>query len=249
MPITSPSSMPMWLPTGHRNGGGLSSAADAEHDVTTAALQYRDSTDTADLILSSAITKRLDASWAVGTDQGGLDTGSIANNTWYYAWVIRRPDTGVVDILWSASASSPTMPTSYTQKALIRGGAAAVLTDGSANIRPFSNIGSRFRFLTHLDELNTSTMPADGSALTVSAPACACEWIGLARAMRAGTSAYFGLYSTLQGITRRGWNTIVDDGFQLTIMTNNQQLLIYNNATSNWSTIIVSTLGWNDTGV
>lgn len=81
--------------------------------------------------LASAMTKNLTSNWAAGTGNGGLDTGSIANNTWYYPWLIMNLNTFAVDVLWSASASSPTMPSGYTIKRRIRG---AVLTDGSGSI-------------------------------------------------------------------------------------------------------------------
>jgi hypothetical protein len=70
------------------------------------------------MYLSSLITKRLDANWAVGTNQGGLDTGVVANGT-YHVYVIKRIDTGVVDVLYSLSATAPTMPANYTKKQLI----------------------------------------------------------------------------------------------------------------------------------
>lgn len=63
----------------------------------------------------AAITKRLDAAWAVGTNQGGLDTGAIANAD-YYIWLIARSDTGVVDALFSLSSTAPTMPANYDFK-------------------------------------------------------------------------------------------------------------------------------------
>jgi hypothetical protein len=59
--------------------------------------------------------------------------GTPDASTWYYLWLIQRPDTGVVDALFSESASAPTMPSGYTRKRLI----GAVLTDGSANITEF----------------------------------------------------------------------------------------------------------------
>lgn len=65
--------------------------------------------------LTSALTKRSDASWAVGNNQGALDTGTIGNNT-YYIHEIQRPDTGVTDALISLSLTAPTMPTGYTRK-------------------------------------------------------------------------------------------------------------------------------------
>lgn len=37
---------------------------------------------------------------------GALDTGTIANNTWYHVWVIQHVDTGIVDVLISANATA-----------------------------------------------------------------------------------------------------------------------------------------------
>ncbi len=70
------------------------------------------------MTLASALTKQLDAAWAVGTAAGGLDTGSIGNSD-YYIWLILRSDTGVVDALFSLSPTAPTMPTNYDYKRLI----------------------------------------------------------------------------------------------------------------------------------
>jgi len=70
------------------------------------------------LITVAAITKRLDAGWTVGSAQGCLDTGSIADTS-YHLWAIKRVDTGVTDVLCSASATSPTLPSNYTDKKLI----------------------------------------------------------------------------------------------------------------------------------
>jgi hypothetical protein len=93
----------------------------------------RSSDDTVNIVLASTINKRLDAAWAVGSAAGGLDTGARASNQFYYLWVIRRSDTGVVDGLFSLSATSPTMPANYDAKQRI----GWVRTDGSSNIREF----------------------------------------------------------------------------------------------------------------
>lgn len=79
----------------------------------------------------SALTKRIDATWAAGTNQGGLDTGTVANNTPYYCFAIYNPTTLASDILISASKSSPTLPSGFTKKCYI----GACHTNGSANIR------------------------------------------------------------------------------------------------------------------
>lgn len=105
---------------GHIDGLTLSNnSTDATNDIDIAAGEAASTeTNPVLMVLASALTKRLDASWAVGTGNGGLDTGSVANAK-YYVWLIRRSDTGVVDALFSTSNSSPTMPTNYDQKRLI----------------------------------------------------------------------------------------------------------------------------------
>lgn len=97
-------------------------ALDATNDIDIAAGSAVDSTGAVSMLLATALGKRIDAAWAVGgtpaVPVGGLDTGAVGNNT-YYIWLIRRPDTGVVDALFSLSASAPTMPANYTQMARI----------------------------------------------------------------------------------------------------------------------------------
>ncbi len=101
--------------SGHINGLTYSNnGTDATNDIDIAAGGCMDATN-AFWIALSAITKRLDATWSVGTNQGGLDTGSIANAD-YFIWAIARSDTGVTDVLFSASATSPTMPADYDFK-------------------------------------------------------------------------------------------------------------------------------------
>lgn len=50
--------------------------------------------------------------WVVGTNQGGLDTGTVKTG-FYAVHLIQRSDTGVVDVLFSLSAGGPTSPTNY----------------------------------------------------------------------------------------------------------------------------------------
>ena len=69
--------------------------SDATNDIDIATAFTAADGDGCPLILTSGLAKRLDAAWAVGTNQGGFDTGSIANTT-YHLWLIRRADSGVV---------------------------------------------------------------------------------------------------------------------------------------------------------
>ncbi len=107
------------VPRGHIYGLALTNGTDAVNDIDIAAGEAA-SSDTAPVLmtLASALTKRLDAAWAVGSGNGGLDTGAVGNST-YYIWLIQRSDTGVVDALYSLSATAPTMPASYDRKRLI----------------------------------------------------------------------------------------------------------------------------------
>lgn len=133
-------------PDGHLKGLTLSNdAGDATNDVGIAVGGCRDSTDAANIDLASALIKKLDAAWAVGTNQGMLDgTESVAGtpdtSTWYHIWLIKRPDTGVVDVLASESATAPTMPTNYTLKRRI----GAVYNNSAGDIRAFKQLGDTF---------------------------------------------------------------------------------------------------------
>jgi hypothetical protein len=101
------------------------------------------STDQASLMnLNSAMTKTTSA-WAAGSGNGGLDTGAIANNTWYHFYLIRRVDTGVVDALFSVSASAPTLPSNYTQ--FRRMGSAK--TNGASQWIAFVQTGDYFEWV------------------------------------------------------------------------------------------------------
>jgi len=133
------------LPMNYLTGLDLVNAADGDHDITLLVGECRDGVafgggNTGDMRLISSITKQIDAVWVVGTNQGGLDTGTVAASTWYHMWLIKRTDSGVVDALFSLSATSPTLPTGYTLKRRI----GSVHTDASANIESFSQTGDEF---------------------------------------------------------------------------------------------------------
>lgn len=105
----------------------------------------------------AAFTKTT-SSWAVGSGNGALDTGSIANATWYHVWLIQRSDTAVVDILVSTSATAPTMPASYDRKRRI----GAMKTNGSAQWLGFNQIGNDFYWGI---PIANSTSPTNTAAL------------------------------------------------------------------------------------
>lgn len=137
-------------PSGYLFGLTLSNTvADLNNDIDIAAGEARDSGNSVTLVLASALTKRSDAAWAAGSGNGGMDTGTKPVSSTLHVWLIRRPDTGVVDALFSISATNPTMPTNYNQRRRI----GSVLTDGSGNIRRFMQRDDRFLLSTVVTDL------------------------------------------------------------------------------------------------
>jgi hypothetical protein len=90
-------------------------ATDSANDIDITAGECRSSDNTADMVLAAGLTKRIDAAWAAGTNQGGLDTGTVGNGT-YHLFLIKNVSSGVVDALFSLSLTAPTMPGGYTVK-------------------------------------------------------------------------------------------------------------------------------------
>lgn len=158
------------LPAGHISGLAMSHAADTEHDITVAAGKASDATDAANIALASAITKRFDAEWSAGSTNGGFATGEAlpASGT-IHVWLIKRSDTGVVDVMANNNATTgltPTLPAGYDYKRLI----GSYRTDGSNNIINGTWWGTgvrrRFEFLTPI--LDVSANPGDANAHLVA---------------------------------------------------------------------------------
>lgn len=210
------------------------------------------------MTLTASITKTT-AAWVVGTGNGGLDTGAIAASTWYHVWLIERTDTGVVDALFSLSASSPTMPTNYTKKRRI----GSVLTDGSSALNYFSQDGDYFVWAT-VPALNVNTNNPGTSAVsaTLSTPlnltvlaivnvqvndtgANARQVLlsDLAQGDAAPSLTVAPLYSVGTGVGV----TALDLGAQVTVRTNTSSQIRYRFISSSAAlTMRIATVGWFD---
>lgn len=118
------------------------------------------------LTLGAILTKALDAAFAVGTGNGGLDTGTKANSTTYHLWLIRRTSDGLIDALFSTSATAPTLPSGWLAKRYLW----PVLTDGSGNIRAFSQLGSEFLYRAPAGDVAVNNPGTAAMARTLSVP-------------------------------------------------------------------------------
>lgn len=132
-------------PRGYLNGLTLgNNTTDANNDIDIAVGVAKSDDNTQLMSLAAGLTKRTDAAWALGTGNGGMDTGSKPNDGTLHVWLISNGT--LVDVLFSISATAPTLPSGYTTKRRI----GAVLTDGSGNIRPFFQQGNEFRLKTRV---------------------------------------------------------------------------------------------------
>lgn len=146
--------------------GGLAlSTAGSSATFAVSAGEAADSTSSVLLQLAASLSKTTSA-WAAGSGAGALDTGAIANSTWYHAFLIRRPDNGVVDVLVSLSATAPTLPTNYTQFRRI----GAMRTNGSAQWTSFTQAGDLFLWAAPTSDVNTAALTTARTLLSLTTP-------------------------------------------------------------------------------
>lgn len=129
-----------------------------------------DSTNATQMKQTSAYSKTTGA-WAVGSANGGLDTGTVANNTWYHVYQIIRTDTGVVDYAFSLSASVPTtggnIPSAYTLFRRI----GSLRTNGSAQWVLFIQLNDEFLWSASVPDVAAATLTAGTPVLeTLTVP-------------------------------------------------------------------------------
>lgn len=136
----------------------------ASSTITIAAGAAADTSGGGLMVLTSALAKHT-GSWAVGTSNGGLDTGTIANSTWYDVNLIERLDTGVVDAVFTIAGNAPTLPANYTLSRRI----GSVKTDAGGNWTRFYQFGDEFVWDAPPIDVNISASPGGLYALSVPA--------------------------------------------------------------------------------
>jgi len=162
--VVSPS---VRYPKGHLWGLELAQDSDADHDIVIAVGECRDAADSENMELTSVLTKRIDALWVPGDDNGGLASGvSLSNNTTYHFFLIKDPTGDTVDAGWDTSlTASNLLSAGYTKYRRI----GSMKTDGSANIVDFYQNGDYF----WLDVAGNNYSGASGTSrltITSSAP-------------------------------------------------------------------------------
>ncbi|MBY3597574.1 hypothetical protein [Rhizobium bangladeshense] len=120
---------------------------------------------------ASTVTKRLSGTFAVGTGNGGLDTGAVGANGTYFLYGLRKNSDRSFDAVFSTSPTiagvNTTLLTGYTIVKCI----GVVLTDGSSTIRPFTmNPQDDYTYTTPIKDAVNSPISATSALLTVTAP-------------------------------------------------------------------------------
>jgi hypothetical protein len=105
-------------------------ASDANNDIDFSAGNAPLDDGSGQVLLSSTLVKRLDASWVAGTNQGGLFSGTKANSTKYYEFAITNGT--INDAGFDISITGANIPAGY--KGSYRG---MIKTDSSGNILAF----------------------------------------------------------------------------------------------------------------
>lgn len=165
--ITATNVAKFFYPKNYISGFTLSNnAGDAANDLDIAAGEAFDYTNKM-LLVGSAMTKRLDAAWAAGTNQGGLDTGAEASGTWYSVWAVRKDSDASVDYLFSTSATAPTMPAGYTGKFRL----GWIYNNGTSVIQGFTQNEDYFWWKSPIQDRSAQAANTNRNAFTVTVPA------------------------------------------------------------------------------
>lgn len=81
--------------------------------IEVSEIAARDDLNTDDMV-GASMTKDLAATWATGNGNGGLFSGSVAADTIYYFFAIKRDVDGVIDYGFDTSIIAANIPTGYT---------------------------------------------------------------------------------------------------------------------------------------
>lgn len=236
---------------GHLFGLTMSTAG-ASTTLTVAAGEAADNTGARNMALGSSIAKTT-AAWAVGTAAGGLDTGSIASNTWYHFYLVTRVDTGVVDVVFSTNASSPTLPANYTLFRRI----GSARTDGASQWRKFVQVGDEFLWDTPVNDANSTSQSTTAVLYTLTVPQGVQVLARIRGYFCSGVSIAFLLVSspdeasaavlgTTGNVTATNMSTSNGEAYHADIRTNTSgQIRAIANVTLSLS-FTIATYGWFD---
>lgn len=189
--VSSSTAVTYGAPAGYKWGLTLSNnGSDATNDIDIALGEASSSSTTYSsrviLALTSGITKRLDATWATGTNQGGRSSSVALSNTTYHVCLIRVA--GVDDVGFDTSATCANLITDHSATHVRRIG--SILRE-SAAIVAFTQTGNEFLRTTPVQDIAATNPGTSAVSRTLSVPlGVAVEAIITSSTTQVGTNAY-----------------------------------------------------------
>jgi hypothetical protein len=166
LPATSGELMNVVYVQGQLWGLRLSNnAGDATNDIDISTGGAIDLNATTYLSLASALTKRLDATWVTGTNQGGRSSSlSISDTTWHVFLILVS---GVVDVGFDTSVTGSNLVTDHGATKVRRIG--SILREGGS-IVSFNQIADYFFRSTPIQSVSTANPGTSAVTATLHTP-------------------------------------------------------------------------------
>ncbi len=136
------------LDVGSLTGLGTANGTDTANDIDIAAGIARDSANGVNLELTATKTIAIDAAGA-----NGLFTGTVAADTYYHMFTIKKDSDGTIDAGFDTSVIAANIPSGYTEFRRL----GTVFTDSSAEILQYYQSDDLFMW----DDLTNATTPLD----------------------------------------------------------------------------------------
>ena len=155
LPASSGPVMRGWL-------AGFGLANNATTPATKIDVATGQAADSANAVLISGAATTVNCA---ATGANGLDSGSLAANSWYHVFAIAKAD-GTAACLASLSAASPALPAGYVAFRRI----GSVRTDGAAAILAFTQIEDTFHFAASITDVSLASMGVASALYTLTAP-------------------------------------------------------------------------------
>lgn len=148
--------------------------SDATNDIDIAAGFAADRNNLSRIILPSALTKRLDANWAAGTNQGMRYSGASIANTSYGIFAGSKAGSADPDVYAYPGMSEPTALAAWQAET---GGASYVnirrvgaIIRAGGTILAFTQVGDEFRLVAEVVDRSSTALSSSWAQLTLSVP-------------------------------------------------------------------------------
>lgn len=213
------------------------------------------------MFLAGALTKQLDAVWALGNNAGMRASGAAIADTTYHIFAIMRPDTGVVDIAADTSASGANIAANtnaaYTQIQRI-----GSIVRVAGVIKPFIQDKNRFQWLAPVSNVAAGNPGTAAVTRALTIPVGINVIALVIAALTSSTVAGYWFYLSdlaTTDVAASSVNTTVGvignatGGFAATqaqVRTDTAaQIRSRVSASDAGLTVVIDTLGWIDTGL